>query len=266
MGALLLALDSMEGTETNGHGSDGRVSAPLDANASTNPFPPLPKGPINPSVLDSTDWVELGLSPKQARGAVRYVRSLGGQVSPSALERMRVLPEGWLDHYGSVLAFQALDAKEVRIVPDAKVVDHGRPSEPTMVSVDINRADSIELVAIRGVGPWVAGRILSARRKWGGIADLSLLTEALNGWDSLATAIAPAFHCSSSDVQRRCLDSLGVSGWASLPGVGWNEARALERRVRHHGTDVELVLNHPALDSVSRVVIAFYLKPCRVDG
>ncbi len=280
VGQLLMALDSMEGADAPDEGATGFLRGKADAAGSGPEFPAV-KAPIRPKDLDSAGWVALGLSPRQARGAQRYVRSIGGQVSRAALERMRVLPDGWLSHYGPSLV---LDSKKVgedtvgaepwgrsRKHPNRKGAAGRVGNLPTFstdlpIPTDINRADSMELLAIRGVGPWVAGRILNARRRWGGFADLSLLTEALNGWDSLATALHPSFQCSAADVQRRCPDSLDVPGWAALPKVGWKEARVLERRAKHHGPDVDRVLDHPALDSTSRVIIARYLRPCKANG
>ena len=82
--------------------------------------------------------------------------------------------------------------------------------------VPLNTADSLDLIALRGVGPWVAGRILLARRRWGGFADTAQLVEAL-GWDSLARSIMPLFSCDVDRIERRCPDSLTVEGWSQCP-------------------------------------------------
>lgn len=115
--------------------------------------------------------------------------------------------------------------------------------------VPLNTADSLDLIALRGVGPWVAGRILRARRRWGGFADTAQLVEAL-GWDSLARSIMPLFSCDADRIERRCPDSLTVEGWSELPGIRWREAKAIVRYVGQHGGDPAGLSSCLVLDSV----------------
>ena len=214
--------------------------------------------------LDAEGWVALGLTSKQAASALRYAEAIGGIRNVEQLERMRVLPDGWMDHHRSFLRFP----KEERKERDRAKHPHPWSSESdadnseTISLVDINRADSLELIGVKGVGPWVATNILKARREWGGICDLRLLSAALNGWDSLATALSPAFVCSARDVTTRCPDTLSIQAWQTLPLIGKREARLLQRTVDHHpGEWLELV-HHPALDSLQQRVISCYLQPC----
>lgn len=229
-------------------------------------FPAI-TGPIEVAELDSAGWVSHGLTPKQAASAVRYAAAVGGLVSRSQIERMRVLPSGWLEHHSAHLRFS--DSQPVRHHQTASygaAVHSTREQAPGPLQIDINSADSAALVALPGVGPWVAERILTARHQWGGIADLSLLSEALNGWDSLAAVVRPHFSCNPRDVVVRCPDSLSVEQWKALPYVDWNRARVLERTARHHRGKVQTVLDHPTLDSLERTIIGHYLVDCGGGG
>ena len=258
---LLAALDQMAGPDSTAW-QPHAMGTQAQRRSDDPSFPPM-DGDIEVGQLDSAGWVALGLSPRQARGAVRYAESSGGFENMEALARLRMLPDGWMGHYGAQLRFPRRNAAPSSIVRGAS----GNFIEDAPVfPVDINVADSATLLAIQGVGPWVAGRILQARRSWGGVADLSLLAPALDGWDSLATALQPAFTCSSDAVTKRCVDSLPVDGWRSLPTVGRKEAESLWRRAKHHPGDIRLILAHPTIDSVRRQTLSHYLRPCLVDG
>lgn len=277
---VLRALDAMPGPlqsqqaggGTGRHGGHDAESVSGFRNA---------QGPIEVGKLDSAGWVFLGLSPKQARAAVRYSMAAGGIRDEQTLRRMRVLPKGWVDHYASSLQFEP-DGKrdsahrrrgggsplgENRPAGPITVTTKGaKPSERTLVEsvvpLEINAADSLALMSVKGIGPWVTGRILAARRRWGGFAELRQLTEALDGWDSLANALAPLLSCDPGAVPCRCADTLSLDQWRSLPGLNAKSARVLERYVHHHGGAKSQVLDHPILDSAQSGLLSHYLCPC----
>ena len=78
--------------------------------------------------------------------------------------------------------------------------------------VDLNVVDSLTLIGLPGVGPWVAGRILAARRRWGGFADTSLLVRRWVGTASPGPSCRDS-RASPEAVHRRCPDSLSVEEW-----------------------------------------------------
>ena len=213
---------------------------------------------IDVNGLDSAGWVGLGLSPRQAASAMRYRQAVGGFRDAEVVGRMRVLPNGWLERHGDRLVFpderpsapdegEKVEAvPEGPFLPDVRVAGVSRAGQEG--PVDLNVADSLTLIGLSGVGPWVSGKILAARRRWGGFADTSLLVEAL-GWDSLARAIMPRFTCSPDVVRRRCPDSLSVEEWEALPGIGRREAATLARFVGHHGGSRETLRSCRILDS-----------------
>lgn len=233
---------------------------------------PLQSGPIDVDGLDSAGWVRWGLSPRQAASALRYRDAVGGFKDRSVLARMRVLPEGWLQRHGEDLVFPEphTERKESRSRgkrpdPASQAGEAGdRTDAPAKTSapltVDLNRADSLELLAVRGVGPWVAGRILTARRRWGGFHSTDQLAMAL-GWDSLAAALAPKFRCRPEEVVRRCPDTLDAAGWSALPGIQWRVGEMLARTVAHHGLSEGVLERSGVLDSAEWATIWPYLAP-----
>lgn len=266
---LLLALESMPGPSM---GSTGFKEAQGAEGVLGKQFPPI-EGPIDVAELDSAGWVRWGLTPRQAGSAMRYARAVGGIRRQELLDRMRVLPEGWAVFYAEVLRYPEQGQRNAP-APSSKRSTAGHEAHQAAAIhsgvigsglVNINTADSATLLGIRGVGPWVAGRILRARNQWGGIADEASLAEALNGWDSLATALAPQFLMDPADVVPRCADTLSESQWALLPGIGRDEAAVLKRYFFHHRSAAIEEIRHPALDSAGWVTVAHYLVRCAMD-
>ena len=225
------------------------------------------QGPIHVDRLDSAGWTRHGLSPKQAASAVRYRNAVGGFRDIQTLMRMRVLPDGWVEHNHARLVFPVILTSETGLVESRSTVlpkkkaPSGTEEVPEGKLTPLNTADSLELIALRGVGPWVAGRILDARRRWGGFADTAQLLEAL-GWDSLARSIMPLFSCDAGLIVRRCPDFLTVEGWSQLPGIRRREAEAIVRYVGQHGGDPNGLSACLVLDSIRWSRLFPYLE-CR---
>lgn len=215
--------------------------------------------------LDSAGWTRWGLSPRQAASAVRYREAVGGFRDIEVLKRMRVLPDGWVEHHRARIVFPTFVNREAEPAESASTVvtkekaTAGREEGHVQTLVPLNAADSLDLIALRGVGPWVAGRILQARRRWGGFADTAQLVEAL-GWDSLARAIMPLFSCDAALIERRCPDSLTVEGWSQLPGIRRREAEAIVRYVGRHGGDPDGLSACLVLDSMRWSRVFPYLE------
>ena len=229
----------------------------------------VPTAPIEVDRLDSAGWVGLGLSPRQAASAMRYRQAVGGFRDAEVVGRMRVLPSGWLDRHGDRMVFpvdvttlEDKGQKAMAVKPDSSLPEPGMVGASQAEQarpVDLNVADSLTLIGLPGVGPWVSGKILAARRRWGGFADTSLLVEAL-GWDSLARAIMPKFTCGPEAVHRRCPDSLSAEEWEALPGIGRREAVTLTRYVGHHGGSWETLRSCRILDSTRWNRVLPYLE------
>mgnify|MGYP001047211221 FL=1 len=280
---VLEALESMAGPEVPNLTGDSALSHQTATRA--RKFPSA-NGAIRVADLDSAGWTHWGLSPKQARAAVRYNAAVGGINDESTLRRMRVLPDGWFDHFAPVLHFDAERPESTSSgrSAGARLTGTNRPGHSSVdsaampesgrvgtamkaaIPLNINTADSLSLLSVKGIGPWVTGRILSARRRWGGFAEMGQLTEALDGWDSLATALSPLLYCSEDAVQCRCADTLTLLQWRALPGVGQKTAQVLQRYVRHNGGGLPgPLLAHPILDSTQSALLSHYLCPCQQE-
>ena len=82
----------------------------------------------------------------------------------------------------------AFDFTTPSLNPSPKPIFRSRPiPEPKIISpVNINQADSLELIDIPGIGPWGAKSILREREQWGSIATLDQLKSLFpfdRGWD-----------------------------------------------------------------------------------
>lgn len=223
--------------------------------------------PIVVANLDSSAWNALGLSPKQSAVAVRFAHAVGGIADHETLSRLRVLPNGWLDMHASRLVFPARDPRPTPAFeqasgagrPGFKSQKNSIPDSKPALKPDLNTADSLTLLEVFGIGPWVAARILEAQRERGGIASEQDFAQALRGWDSLATALAPRVTWNAATVLCRCPDTLSVEQWRALPGITYARAQTLQNYRANHPGPVGNIYGCLALDSASVERILPYL-------
>lgn len=121
--------------------------------------------PFDPNTLSAEGFRELGcFTARQAEAIVEYRQRVGGFRSP----------DDFADCYIITDSLYALLKPYITLSPLPEVVP---------AKVDINTADSAELVAVRGIGPRTAGDMIRYRQRLGGyhsieqLKDLAVVTE-----------------------------------------------------------------------------------------
>jgi competence protein ComEA len=141
---------------------------------------------FDPNNLDEKDWVSMGMDPRITKNILRY-REKGGKFRDS---------DGFRNIYGMNDELFAILSPYIRIEktqPSYQYKKSGtdfREKEPTaskaereQVFIELNSTDSASLLALPGIGPSYAGRIIKYRNKLGGFLQKEQLLE-VNGMDS----------------------------------------------------------------------------------
>ncbi len=134
-----------------------------------------------------------------------------------------------------------------------------RPGE----RLELNRADTLELRRIRGIGAATSRRIVDYRQRLGGFLRTEQLLEVY-GMDSLTYEVVLKYlTLDTGFVKPLDVNGLDLEGLADHPYVGWNLAKKIVAYRRQHGpyTRGVDVLGILALDSLDRYRLAPYLAP-----
>lgn len=119
-----------------------------------------PLKPFNPNTLSKDSLIYSGLPPKLAQQILNYRNKGGGFKVKKDFAKLYYLTDS---------AYQAIE-------PYLLLPEKVEPPKP--IIVEINTADSLQLLKIRGVGPFYAHKILEYRRDAGGYFTLAQLGEA----------------------------------------------------------------------------------------
>jgi competence protein ComEA len=180
-----------------------------------NTASPLPESEgqlktINPNEATLEDWVQMGLSEKQAAVVLRYNKSGQAFRQIEDLRKLHVLSDAFLERVGPFLEFHQTNTQEkpfqknkspthtfdsllAALNPEPRDSQYlytntdlseaqksalwhriKRKALDSLLSkpIDLNRADSVLLAMVPGVGGYLAGRITNTRKSLGGFLQL----------------------------------------------------------------------------------------------
>ena len=120
---------------------------------------------FDPNIVSPEDMVRLGFTRFQASNVEKY-RKQGGAFSN---------PHDLLKIYGIDTSFYLSIAKHIRIKQN--LPQHVDKGTAAIAYVELNSADSLELLGLKGIGPVFASRILKYRNLLGGFYSVSQLLE-----------------------------------------------------------------------------------------
>ena len=157
---------------------------------------------FDPNTVSLEDLQRLGLSPRQAESIENY-RSKGGRFRTKAdFQKMYVVSDTLFARLESFIEIPKLE---------------------------LNAADSASLVALRGIGPWYARKILDYRQRLGGFFDKTQLLE-IDGIDAERFAgLADEVSVDPTRIRRLDIWHAPDSLLARHPYIGARGARSLVR-------------------------------------
>lgn len=121
--------------------------------------------PFNPNTYSLDSLMACGIPKKLATQIINYRQKVGPFITKADFAKLYNLTDSLYKLYASLL-----------ILPDGETTKE--ESAPKRKLVEINTADSLQLLAVKGIGPYFAHKILQYRNQLGGYYSLSQLGEA----------------------------------------------------------------------------------------
>lgn len=185
--------------------------------------------PFDPNTISEEEWKGLGLKDKQIRTIRNYLTKGGKFRNKEDLKKIYGISK---EDYTRLSPFirVSIDAKIKEV--DKENITQKQPFKTKKISLDVNTADSISLLEVRGIGPSFAKRIIKYRELLGGFYSIEQLKEVY-GIDSLKySMLAPQLEVLTPPFRKFKLNNASLTEFRKHPYFDYATAKAIvDRRI-----------------------------------
>lgn len=203
---------------------------------------------FDPNTIGEEEMRGLGIPAKTAATISKY-RSKGGRFRIAEdLQKIYSLPPALakeLMPWVRIVADNSVEKagnggnENKSVVPGREqlpgVIHAGKPREVNNSRIVINQADSMAWLALPGIGPRLAGRIIAFREKLGGFYSAGQVSEVYGLPDSVFQKILPMLDPGDGGIRQLDINAATKEELATHPYIRWQLASAIVQYRRAHG-------------------------------
>lgn len=189
---------------------------------------------FNPNVISEEDAIRLGFPKKTAKTLINFRNKGGKFFKPEDLKKLYGINEVL---YSKLEPYILIEQK-VNSTPDStrfKKTDFLEKNKLTKQIIELNQADSIQLVSIKGIGPAFSKRILKYRTMLGGFHSLEQLKEVYGMTDSLYQFIAPQVKVDKEQLVKIPINAIDFTSLRKHFYFNFQTAQAIINYRNKHG-------------------------------
>lgn len=191
---------------------------------------------FNPNTADSATFVQLGL-PYWIAGRIIHYRKAGGIFRKASdfkriyglapRDYMRLLPYIELPAHGSTTTSDTTRNNNYIRRPIYTTVK----KEPRAGQTELNRADSLSLLALPGIGPYYTHRILRYGQLLGGYVGVSQLMEI----KGMTAELSKWFYVSNPKIRKKNINKLSFRDLLRHPYLNYEQVKAIFQHRQKYG-------------------------------
>lgn len=133
---------------------------------------PLKPFPFDPNKLDRAGWEKMGFSPSDADMIMKYRNAGGAFKKKEDVKKLYCIDN---HKYNKLKAYIRIDTSQLYNEENIAKKENKKPSFDQVI--DLNKADTADLVEVPGIGPFYARQILKYRSVLGGYVHKQQLNE-----------------------------------------------------------------------------------------
>jgi competence protein ComEA len=190
---------------------------------------------FDPNTASVNELKALGLRADIAERIGRYREKGGSFQHPESLRKIYGIDSAWLAEAAPYMTFPQIEfQKEQNSLP---VVQAVKPQKERLGlhSIDLNKADTSDLMRIPGIGSYYASQVIDLRLKLGGYYRFDQLLQIYKIRDETINALASYCFIDTLSVHKIPINSCEVKDLGMHPYVGWKLAKVIIAYRQQHG-------------------------------
>lgn len=195
--------------------------------------PPAQLFIFNPNTASERDFIQLGFSKKQTAAILNY-RNKGGKFRKKEdFAKMYSVNKEMYERLENFISIpEEKTEKELAEKSEKKIYEKKTEEKFT---VELNSADSLELLKIKGIGAYTTMKIIELRTKLGGFHSKEQLREVYKIDSARYAEIAPFFTLEPSLVKKININTATLDELKQHPYINYNVANSLVNIRKQHG-------------------------------
>lgn len=188
--------------------------------------------PFNPNGLPEEQWILLGLTPKQAKSIKNYEAKGGKFRSKADVKKMYAISD---------IEYQILEPyieipevvkpeKQAKSETANKQPEKIYPAKKVRQTVEINTADSLELIEKLQLSPWLSGRVVKYRILLGGYYNTQQLAEVYGFKPNILQASIPYIQVDTSLITKIDLNKATFKEILHHPYISYDMTKAIVKK------------------------------------
>lgn len=213
---------------------------------------------FDPNTLPAEGWQKLGLNDKTTRILINYRNKGGKFYRPEDLKKVWTMPEDFYERVKDHIAITSIERRTpYPSYTSSPFVRQERKIEP----VDINNGDTADFIALPGIGPVLASRIINFRNKLGGFHSIDQVGETYGLPDTTFQELKPYLTLSSPETRKLNINTTSKEELNAHPYINWKQASAIVEYRNQHGPykSIDELKNIMILDEATFEKIRIYL-------
>lgn len=189
---------------------------------------------FDPNTATQKELEEMGFSEKQAASIIKY-RSKGGVFNNKEdFNKLYVVDDETYGIFEPYIRISTASTVSEKLLTEEKISNQsGSGTSDAEKDIELNSADSVELLKIRGVGPVFASRIIKYRRKLGGFTSVEQLQEVYGIDSSRFSQIASQVMTDSIDIIKININTATITELKKHPYLDYYLAKAIiDKRIQ----------------------------------
>ncbi len=154
---------------------------------------------FDPNTTSESDWQRLGIPPKTAASIRKYVTAGGIFKKPEDLKRIYTLSE---TDYQRISPYIRIRQEVSAITPKDSTRKYTDYPKKTIPVVELNAADTTQLMELPGIGSVFAARIIKYRNRLGGFISAEQLLEVYGMDAARLQSVRPYLSIDTARLQK----------------------------------------------------------------